>query len=135
MWNPNTGLLVLTTPDGNTIESTLDENLVSISYGNEVFIGSFFAMEESIVAVKIIYSFTPGSGNGDISLEFYDNGTYKFEFATYGLSDYGTWMYEGGELLVTSGSSEVTVTISGDEISLYYITDRTADSTRRLSAV
>ncbi len=122
----DSGLLTITKPDGTTSTSTVSGNIVTIDYrvsatSSRSFIGSFTDMNEAIFTAEVIYSFIPGSGNEAISLDFYDDGTYEFAFATYNLTANGTWEYVGGVLKVTKDDGTVfTATITGDDISLYY---------------
>ena len=125
-WGKESGLLTITKPDGTTSTSTVSGNIVTIDYrvsatSSRSFIGSFTDMNEAIFTAEVIYSFIPGSGNEAISLDFYDDGTYEFAFATYNLTANGTWEYVGGVLKVTKDDGTVfTATITGDDISLYY---------------
>ena len=130
-WTFESGVLTITDANGKVTVSELDGDVISFTYVsaasellNQSYTGSAAALAQAMIEAGVteeIYSFTPGSGNTAISLKFYDNGSYEFGFATYSLTDYGTWSYEGGTLVVTRASGEqFTATITGDEISLYY---------------
>ncbi len=130
-WTFESGVLTITDANGKVTVSELDGDVISFTYVsaasellNQSYTGSAAALAQAMIEAGVteeIYSFTPGSGNTAISLKFYDNGSYEFGFATYSLTDYGTWSYEGGTLAVTRASGEqFTATITGDEISLYY---------------
>lgn len=130
-WTFESGVLTITDANGKVTVSELDGDVISFTYVsaasellNQSYTGSAAALAQAMIEAGVteeIYSFTPGSGNTAISLKFYDNGSYEFGFATYSLTDYGTWSYEGGTLAVTRASGEqFTATVTGDEISLYY---------------
>ena len=130
-WTFESGVLTITDANGKVTVSELDGDVISFTYVsaasellNQSYTGSAAALAQAMIEAGVteeIYSFTPGSGNTAISLKFYDNGSYEFGFATYSLTDYGTWSYEDGALVVTRASGEqFTATITGDEISLYY---------------
>ena len=130
-WTFESGVLTITDANGKVTVSELDGDVISFTYVsaasellNQSYTGSAAALAQAMIDAGVteeIYSFTPGSGNTAISLKFYDNGSYEFGFATYSLTDYGTWSYEDGALVVTRASGEqFTATITGDEISLYY---------------
>lgn len=130
-WTFESGVLTITDANGKITVSELDGDAISFTYVsaasellNQSYTGSAAALAQAMIEAGVteeIYSFTPGSGNTAISLKFYDNGSYEFGFATYGLTAYGTWEYSDGALSVTKADGTVfTATITGDEISLYY---------------
>lgn len=52
---------------------------------------------------------------------FYDNGTYKFYFAAYDVSDEGTYTYADGVVTITDKNGAVTTsTVDGDNVLIHY---------------
>lgn len=53
---------------------------------------------------------------------FYDNGTYKFYFAAYDISDEGTYTYADGVVTITDKNGAVTTsTVDGDNVLIHYV--------------
>lgn len=130
-WGYQGGAFAVTDANGKVTTATAEGDALSLYYEysmsaqlNQTFEGSASAVSSAAQQaglVDVIYSFTPGSGNEAISFELYENGTYRFGFASYGVYDYGTWSYSGGVFSVTDANGKVsTATISGDDVSLYY---------------
>ena len=66
------------------------------------------------------YAFTPGT-NPEITFTVYPDGTYTFAWPANGVSESGTWTYEGGKFTVIDPNGKETVAdINGDEISFTY---------------
>ncbi|MCR5295210.1 MAG: hypothetical protein K6E30_08605, partial [Lachnospiraceae bacterium] len=48
------------------------------------------------------------------------DGTYVFAFEAYGISDPGSWTYDGAKLVVTNANGE-TAEAEGDPLNLHYV--------------
>ncbi len=63
---------------------------------------------------------TVASDDGATTMTFYADGTYLFAFASYGIEDAGTYVYEGGVLTLTDANGAQT-TAEGDPLALHYV--------------
>ena len=93
--------VVLHYVNGETPVGAIDVNLPIGRVGEE---------SASEAAPQIILSFTGGYTTFDV----YDDGTYEFGFAQYGLKEHGTWKFENYQFSFTQGNGN-TVTASLDE--------------------
>ncbi|MCD8040331.1 MAG: hypothetical protein LUF82_02315 [Clostridia bacterium] len=117
-FTPSATTTITVTTDGDAISAYYD--YMGAGQLTQTFIGSIADLND---ALGIAYSFTPGSGNTAIYLDLYTDGTYEFGFATYGVTEGGTWLYANGSVIFTpeSGSSTaITVTVEDGVISAYY---------------
>ena len=55
------------------------------------------------------------------TITFFTDGSYKFEFAAYGVEDLGTYTYENGVLTLTNANG-AEATADGDPMKLHYVT-------------
>ncbi|MGS0972438.1 MAG: hypothetical protein ACVCEJ_04220 [Candidatus Izemoplasmataceae bacterium] len=69
----------------------------------------------------VLFSWT---GTDSMLLDFYDDGTYVFEYASYSIVEEGTWTWENFEMTLTqSDDTVITATMDGTtyELSLDYV--------------
>lgn len=55
---------------------------------------------------NVLFSWT-SAGDGNCTLDFYKDGTYKFAFTTMGMSEKGTWKWENWKMTLTKSDSSV----------------------------
>lgn len=79
-------------------------------------------------AEGILFSWSPnneGDDKGTCTLDFYADGTYVFEFPSYGLKENGTWSWSSWTMTVTKPSGTVFEVAMDEANALYfdYISD------------
>ncbi len=123
-WDAVSSVLTLTQPDGATVVSTYQNNILTVNYvavaNEETFFGSVYGMTEAIPeGVSLVYAFTPAA-NAEILFNLYSDGTFEFAWAKNGVSEIGTWTYTGEGITISKDGVETEVSIIGDNISFTY---------------
>lgn len=69
------------------------------------------------------------AGDGNCTLDFNKDGTYKFVFTSYGMTETGTWTWNNWSLkLKQSNNTEITATMDNDShaLNLHYVAESSA---------
>lgn len=130
-WAWENGKFTITDKEGHTCEATKEEdNSLKLEYTEYVTskgkVKRTFVCEHSIwsaaldgkteTEASVLFAFTSDSEN--YLLDVYTDGTYVFTFKTAGLTDKGTWTWQGWNFALTDSKGNVTEATKGEDHSL-----------------
>ena len=116
---------VLTLTDVNGVQYTADGDPMHLHYGYsgapDQLTGEYTIPADTFnfPAAGEVKSVTIVSDDEGTKMTFNSDGTYRFDFESYGIVDEGTYTYEDGVLTLTDANG-LTYTAEGDPMHLHY---------------